>query len=122
MNIFKRLYTVRRYGEIDWKKDQPTAPYTDAKMMLDVQAKTRTNQDDPAGRVVTGKLTVYSDVELHPAESDEQTSGDRLLYMGKWYVCRSCVYWGNTILRHWIAEFEAVDGETERGVNISDSW
>lgn len=50
--------------------------------MLDVQAKTRRNQDDPAGQTTTGTLTVYSDMELHPAESDDQTDGDRLFYMG----------------------------------------
>ena len=31
--------------------------------------------------------------------------------MGQWYACKSSIYWGNTILKHWISEFEAVEGE-----------
>ena len=115
MNIFKRSYKVRRYGRTSWEDGVASAGYEDVQLMLDVQAKTRRNQDDPAGRTTAGTLTVYSDMELHPAESDDQTDGDRLFYMGKWYVCKSSIYWGNTILSHWISEFEAVDGENERG-------
>lgn len=120
MNIFKRPYKVRRYGKTSWEDGVASAGYEDVRLMLDVQAKTRRNQDDPAGRTTTGTLTVYSDMELHPAESDDQTDGDRLFYMGKWYVCKSSAYWGNTILSHWISEFEAVDGENERGKRDDD--
>ena len=120
MNIFKRSYKVRRYGRTSWEDGVASAGYEDVQLMLDVQAKTRRNQDDPAGRTTTGTLTVYSDMELHPAESDDQTDGDRLFYMGKWYGCKSSVYWGNTILSHWISEFEAVDGENERGKRGDD--
>ena len=120
MNIFKRPYEVRRYGKTSWEDGVASAGYEDVRLMLDVQAKTRRNQDDPAGRTTTGTLTVYSDMELHPAESDDQTDGDRLFYMGKWYVCKSSVCWGNTILSHWISEFEAVDGENERGKRDDD--
>ena len=81
--------------------------------MLDVQAKTRTNGDAVEGQSMQAKLTVYSDVELFPAEPGQQSSGDRLFYMGHWYVCKSAVYWGNTMLKHWIAEFEGVEGEGE---------
>ena len=86
MNIFKRSYKVRRYGRTSWEDGVASAGYEDVQLMLDVQAKTRRNQDDPAGRTTTGTLTVYSDTELHPAESDDQTDGDRLFYMGKWYA------------------------------------
>lgn len=120
MNIFKRSYKVRRYGRTSWEDGVASAGYEDVQLMLDVQAKTRRNQDDPAGQTTTGTLTVYSDMELHPAESDDQTDGDRLFYMGKWYVCKSSGYWGNTILSHWISEFEAVDGENERGKRADD--
>ena len=120
MNIFKRSYKVRRYGRTSWEDGVASAGYEDVQLMLDVQAKTRRNQDDPAGRTTTGTLTVYSDTELHPAEFDDQTDGDRLFYMGKWYVCKSSIYWGNTILSHWISEFEAVDGENERGKRDDD--
>ena len=46
-------------------------------------------------------------------------TGDRLLYMGQWYTCKSSIYWGNTILKHWISEFEAVEGE--KGENANDT-
>lgn len=81
MNIFKRSYKVRRYGRTSWEDGVASAGYEDVQLMLDVQAKTRRNQDDPAGRTTTGTLTVYSDMELHPAESDDQTDGDRLFYI-----------------------------------------
>lgn len=38
-------------------------------------------------------------------------SGDRLFFGGHWYVCRQSVYWGNTILKHWVSQFDAVEGE-----------
>lgn len=113
MNIFKQKYTVRRYGKTERENGVLSSPYTDLQLMLDVQARTRTNQNDMGGRYITGSLTVYSDVELLPAEPSAQQAGDRLLYMGKWYVCKSAVYWGNTILKHWIGEFEAVEGEED---------
>ena len=133
MNIFKRPYKVRRYGKTSWEDGVASAGYEDVQLMLDVQAKTRRNQDDPAGQTTTGTLTddasgrsttgiltVYSDVQLFPTEPDKQMTGDRLLYMGQWYACKSSIYWGNTILSHWISEFEAVDGENERGKRADD--
>ena len=65
MNIFKRPYKVRRYGKTSWEDGVASAGYEDVRLMLDVQAKTRRNQDDPAGRTTTGTLTVYSDMVLH---------------------------------------------------------
>ena len=111
MNIFKQMYTVRRYKGTSWGHGTSETAYTD------VQAKTRRNQDDSSGRSTMGVLTVYSDVQLLPTEPDDQTTGDRLFYMGKWYACKSSIYWGNTILKHWISEFEAVDGEKEESIN-----
>lgn len=119
MNIFKQAYTVRRYNGTSWENGTAETTYTDVQLPLDVQAKTRRNQDDSSGRSTTGALTVYSDVQLFPTEPDDQTTGDRLFYMGKWYACKSSVYWGNTILKHWISEFEAVDGE--KGESINDT-
>ena len=96
MNIFKQMYTVRRYKGTSWGHGTSETAYTDVQLPLDVQAKTRRNQDDSSGR---------------------STTGDRLFYMGKWYACKSSIYWGNTILKHWISEFEAVDGEKEESIN-----
>lgn len=117
MNIFKQMYTVRRYKGTSWGHGTSETAYTDVQLPLDVQAKTRRNQDDSSGRSTMGVLTVYSDVQLLPTEPDDQTTGDRLFYMGKWYACKSSIYWGNTILKHWISEFEAVDGEKEESIN-----
>lgn len=111
MRIFKRPYTVRRYQKTSWENGSPSAPYTDLKIMLDVQDNRRTNQGDRGGRFIAGSLTVYSDVQIFAAEPDRQIDGDRLLYMGRWYVCKEAVYWGNTILKHWVCAFEAADAE-----------
>ena len=119
MNIFKQMYTVRRYKGTRWDSGTAETPYSEMQLPLDVQAKTRRNQDDASGRSTTGILTVYSDVQLFPTEPDKQMTGDRLLYMGQWYACKSSIYWGNTILKHWISEFEAVEGE--KGENANDT-
>lgn len=119
MNIFKQMYTVRRYKGTSWDSGTSETTYSDMQLPLDVQAKTRRNQDDASGRSTTGVLTVYSDVQLLPTEPDKQTTGDRLLYTGQWYACKSSIYWGNTILKHWISEFEAVEGE--KGENANDT-
>ena len=112
MKIFKHPYKVRRYGKTGWENGCPSAPYSDVTLNLDVQGVTRTAQDDTSGKNIAGSLTVYSNEELHPAEPDNTNSGDRLFFGGRWYVCRQSVYWGNTILRHWVSQFDAVEGET----------
>ena len=84
MNIFKQMYTVRRYKDTSWDSGTAETTYSDMQLPLDVQAKTRRNQDDASGRSTTGILTVYSDVQLFPTEPDKQMTGDRLLYMGQW--------------------------------------
>lgn len=111
MKIFKRAYTVRRYQKTSWEAGIPSAPYVDMELMLDVQDNRRTNQGDRGGRSTAGALTVYSDVEIFAAEPDQQIDGDRLFYMGRWYVCTKSVYWGNTILKHWVCEFDSADAE-----------
>lgn len=111
MVFFKKPYLVRRYGKTSWENGAPTASYTDSKLYLDVQGVTRTAQDDTSGKNIAGSLTVYSNEELHPAEPDNMNSGDRLFFGGHWYVCRQSVYWGNTILKHWVSQFDAVEGE-----------
>ena len=111
MKIFKHPYTVRRYGKTSWENGCPSAPYSDVTLNLDVQGVTRTAQDDTSGKNIAGSLTVYSNEELHPAEPDNMNSGDRLFFGGHWYVCRQSVYWGNTILKHWVSQFDAVEGE-----------
>ena len=69
MNIFKRSYKVRRYGRTSWEDGVASAGYEDVQLMLDVQAKTRRNQDDPAGRTYTCSLLVLRDMESPPSES-----------------------------------------------------
>ena len=86
MNIFKQMYTVRRYKGTSWDSGTSETTYSDMQLPLDVQAKTRRNQDDASGRSTTGVLSIY---------------------------------WGNTILKHWISEFEAVEGE--KGENANDT-
>ena len=115
MVFFKKPYKVRRYGKTDWTNGYASAPYNDVVLDLDVQGTTRTNQDDPGGRYSTGSLTVYSNEALHPSEPDRQDTGDRIEVMGRWYVCKSSVYWGNTFLEHWVSQFEAIDGEQNGG-------
>ena len=95
MKIFKHPYKVRRYGKTGWENGCPSAPYSDVTLNLDVQGVTRTAQDDTSGKNIAGSLTVYSNEELHPAEPDNTNSGDR----------------GNTILKHWVSQFDAVEGE-----------
>lgn len=117
--FFKKPYLVRRYGKTTWENGVAVASYTDETLHLDVQGITRTTQDDTSGKNISGSLTVYSNEELRPAEPDMKHSGDRLFLFGHWYVCRQSVYWGNTILKHWVSQFEAVEGE--KGENDDDS-
>ena len=46
MNIFKQMYTVRRYKGTSWDSGTAETTYSDMQLPLDVQAKTRRNQDD----------------------------------------------------------------------------
>lgn len=120
MVFFKKPYKVRRYEKTEWNNGSSSALYADETLQLDIQGVTRSNQYDSSGKSTTGSLTVYSDEELHPAEPDRQHSGDRIFVLGRWYVCTQSVYWGNTILKHWVSQFEAVDGEKDEDMSDDD--
>ena len=44
MNIFKQMYTVRRYKGTSWDSGTAETTYSDMQLPLDVQAKTRRNR------------------------------------------------------------------------------
>lgn len=113
MNFFKRAYTVRRYGQKIWENGLCESPFEDIQLPLDIQNRSHRSSEDLSGQSETGSLTVYSDSPLYPARPEQQMDADRLLYMGRWYECTSCAYWGNTILRHWQAEFRLAEGGGE---------
>ena len=98
MNIFKQMYTVRRYKGTSWDSGTAETTYSDMQLPLDVQAKTRRNQDDASGRSTTGVLTVYSDVQLLPTEPD----GDLLINDAGDFEIIDAVKQGVQIRLRWI--------------------
>ena len=109
MRIFRRLYTVRKYGKQEIIDGYPTAPYTDVKTWLDVQPLSSEElQALPEGqRSVMRKKAIGKD-RLTSADEHEGIPGDRLFYHGLWYECTSSVMWDHTPLGHYHSEFVVI--------------
>lgn len=111
MNVFKKPYTIRRYGKKTWENGLPRSNYKDYTVYLDIQPQGDGTTRNGDGHWVTRNVKAYSDVPLVVADPDNGIDGDRVLINGRWYECVGCEYWGNTILTHYECSLTAVEEE-----------
>lgn len=106
IGLFKREYTLRRYGEQKIVGGYAAAPYTDTTAILNVQPLSSDDlQALPEGERSVKRVKSFGSEKITAANEYSNVSGDRLFYHGFWYECKSSVYWDHTFLRHYQSEF-----------------
>ena len=97
IGIFKRAYTIRRYGEQVISQGYAYAPYTDIVIRLNVQPLGNNELLAlPEGDRTVKRVKAYSVEPLHAADEYTGTPGDRLYYRGYWYECKASIHRDNT--------------------------
>lgn len=105
LDIFKRPYTLRRFGKTELVKGRSHAKYTDQTVSLNVQPLSMAEIATlPDGLRRSKNIKAIGKVELRTAEIG--ILADRLYYRGEWYECTGSDIWGNTP----VGQTEAVFG------------
>lgn len=118
LSIFRKKYTIRRFGPQEITSGYATAPYEDVVTLLNVQPLDPDElQALPEGERQFKRVKAFGDLQLTAADQSTGTPGDWLFYLGKWFKCVSAVPWDHTMLAHCRSEFAAV-AETEPNLNL----
>lgn len=112
--LFRKPYTIRRYGEQQFVNGYATQGYREGTAVLDVQPEGNALQAPSEGANAVTRLSVWGDFPFTAANQDSGVKGDRLLWYGHWYECTSSVWWDGTPLHHYKSSFTYVpNGGTE---------
>lgn len=107
--IFRKTYTIRRFGDEVIIDGNGTATYEDFSVTLNVQPlSSKDIAALPEGERLTKRFKAYGDFIFTTADQSTGRRGDWLLYHGNWYECTSSVEWDHTMLCHCKSEFVAV--------------
>lgn len=119
LNIFRKNYTVRRWGVQEVQGCYITAPYQDFKVDLNVQPfHPHETSADAEGSRQHKKLKSFGVFQFTAADQDKGVQGDWLFYRGRWYCCLSAVAWDHTTLFYNKAEWGSI-GETEQEEHLA---
>ena len=102
ISIFNRDYLVRRY-------DEDGLTYTESTESLHIhESEQDSGQPWNETMGIVRRLEGHGMVELHVADMETGTKGDRLYYHGRWYECTAAVLYEHTLLGHWNYRFIVV--------------
>lgn len=122
MDIFRKPYTLRSFGEQTNVDGYLYSPYEDAKVMLNVQPLTSNELEAlPEGDRKVTRIKAFGAFPIKTADQATGTIADRLLYHGRWFECESSFQWDHTLLAHYESQFVAVaesDTMDERSADI----
>ena len=107
-DIWKKRYTLRRYGPQRNVRGYFTRSYTETEVMLNVQTTQSDATVTKEGKRITKKIKAFGTFPIKEADVKTATQGDRLLFEGEWYECTSCVHKEHTPLNHYISQFTLV--------------
>lgn len=106
IGLFKKSYTVRKYGQQTIVDGYASAPYDDVTLKLDVQ---QLSPDDllalPDGERTVKRIKSYGGGKLTASDEFEKVRGDMLFYRGQWYECTASFLRENTLLKHYTSQF-----------------
>ena len=115
IGLFKRPYTVRKYGKQIIERGYASSPYTDITVKLDVQPL---SPDElialPEGERTVKRIKSFGSEKLASADDYDEIPGDCLYYNGFWYECKSSVQWEHTFLRHYRSEFVVLPNDKQK--------
>lgn len=114
MALWRKPYTLRRYGQSKMVRGYTTSEYTDTVVQLDVQPLSTTELEAlPEGERSKKRVTTYGSYAIQIADQATQTKGDRLYYEGSWYEAETSEMWMGTPIGHYCCQFVKV-AETEQ--------
>jgi len=123
IGIFRRSYTVRRHAEQEISGGYASAKYSDDKMMLNVQPMSNKELLAlPEGNKAVKGVKAYGGKMLAPANENGGIPGDRLYYLGQWYVCVSSARWDHTPLMHYRSQFTLLPASEQGKPPEGVSW
>ena len=109
LDIFKKPYTLRTFGQTKFVDGYPKAKYSDRTVKLDVQPLSANELTAlPEGIRRDKNVKAFGRVEIKTADDTAGTLADRLLYRGQWYECTGADVWGNTPVGQTVAVFGLV--------------
>lgn len=109
LGIFRRKFTIRRFGEEAVIDGYAHTSYEDTETPLNVQPLSADEiQALPEGERRIKRLKAYGDLTFTTADQSTGKRGDWLYYYGHWYECVSSLGWDHTMLAHCKSEFVEV--------------
>lgn len=122
LNIFKKQYTLRRFGKTRLVKGRSCASYSDCTVMLNVQPLSMTELTAlPEGIQRAKNIKAIGKVLIRTADENTGTLADRLYYRGEWYECTGADIWGNTPVGQTEAVFGLISSVETGDILLSPS-
>lgn len=106
MNIFKKTYKVRTFGEQKKINGYAVSNSSETTALLNVQPLSPNElQALPEGERTIKRIKAFGSFPFTSANQYTGQQGDQLFYMGHWFECKSSVEWDHTMLAHYRSEF-----------------
>ena len=113
LNMWKKYYTLRRFGEQRFVDGYAVRDYSDSKVYLDIQPQKNDTVVTPDGKRRTSGITAYGEFPITIEDVSAGTPGDWLYYEGWWYECKSSMMYEHSLVSHYTSTFvivtEAID-------------
>lgn len=108
MVFFRKPYTLRHFGEAETVRGRERYKFEESIVHADIQTSTRNNTMDTEGATLTSRIQVWTDEQITPTDQECGQLGDWIYYSGRWFQCISSLFAGNTLISHWVSEFDFV--------------
>lgn len=107
--MFKKPYTLRRYGVQTAADGYAAFDYTDQTVRLNVQPLSAQElQALPEGDRASRRVKAFGAFPVRTVDQRAGLPADRLFYRGRWYECESAGTWDHTPLAHMESQWAAV--------------
>lgn len=108
MVFFRSPYVLRHFGDIENVRGREKYCYEESIVQADIQTSTRNNTMNTEGANLTSRIKVWTDEQLTPTDEGSEQLGDWIYYSGRWFQCISSLFACNTLISHWVSEFDIV--------------
>lgn len=108
MVFFRNPYVLRHFGDAEIVRGREKYTFEEDIIQADIQTSTRNNTMDIEGADLTSRIKMWTDEQITPTDEDSGQLGDWIYYSGRWFQCISSLFAGNTLISHWVSEFDIV--------------
>ena len=115
MNIWRKNYTLRRYGQQQIVNGYPVSTYSEMQVLLDVQPDMNAANIDIDGKRRVQRLTSYGDAEIITANVETGQRADRLFFNNDWFECDSSMWYEHTPIAHYTSTWIRVPEGVVKG-------